>query len=319
MEDKKIKAKNKITTEPSGKTVFITGASGFVGGYLRRELENTGYRVLGCDLRSGDAEYKMDITDKEAVRSVIGEVKPNFLVHLAGFASVKESFNKPELCFKINVDGTRNILDAVRGFCSKAKILAISSGDTYQDSFAKLKEDDSQDVKSPYGESRLAQEKLIQSYDDLDWVITRSFPHIGPGQPTGFVSADFASQIANINNNKNLEPIINVGNLDGVRDFSDVRDIVVAYRLLLEKGKSHEIYNVCSGEELEIRKMLKILLSFSDVRIDVVRDPSKIRSTDISYNVGDNTKITKEIGWKRKYKIEETLKDIYSYWQNQNV
>jgi GDP-4-dehydro-6-deoxy-D-mannose reductase len=296
------------------KTVLITGASGFVGGYLRKELVDSGYKVIGTDLNSNNSEYIMDVTDVNTVKKVIDEVKPDYIIHLAGFASVKESFNRPELCKKINVDGTKNLMDVLAHSRLKCKVLIISSADTYKDNEdSKLTEDSPQEAKSPYGESRLAQEKLVQRYKNVDWVISRSFTHIGPGQLKGFVSSDFASQIAEINNSENLNEL-GVGNLNGIRDFTDVRDTVVAYKLLLEKGKSHNIYNICSGKELQIKELLNILLGFSKKEIKINLNPEKFRAKDIKYNVGDNSKIIRDTGWNIKYSINDTLKEIYAYW-----
>jgi GDP-4-dehydro-6-deoxy-D-mannose reductase len=299
------------------KTVLITGASGFVGGYLRKELVNSGYKVVGTDLNANNSEYIMDVTDITAVQKVVNEVHPDYIIHLAGFASVKESFNRPELCMKINVDGTRNLMEVLSKSDFSCKVLIISSADTYKDNEnAKLDENSPQEAKSPYGESRLAQEKLVQTYKNVDWVISRSFPHIGPGQMKGFVSSDFASQIAEINNTQSDISEIGVGNLQGIRDFTDVRDTVVAYKLLLEKGKSHNIYNICTGKEVRIKELLDILLSFSKKRIDIIVNPDKVREKDIKYNVGDNSKLVNDTGWATRYEINQTLKDIYDYWDN---
>ena len=305
-------------TKKNPKTVFITGSSGFVGGYLRKEFESHRYKVVGTDLRSGNAEYLMDVTNPADVDRVIGEVKPDYIVHLAGFASVKASFDNPELCYKINVGGTKNVLDAmVHNKLFKSRILVISSSDVYSEQPGKkLKETAPLKEKSPYGKSRIDQEKLVQSYKKLNWIISRSFPHIGPGQPKGFVTADFASQIADINKNPELPHVVKVGNLDNIRDFADVRDTVVAYRLLLEKGEVQNIYNVCSGYELKISKILKIFLNLSKISVEINIDPEKVRTHDISYNVGDNTKLISATGWSSKYKTEKTLKDIYQWWQN---
>ena len=299
------------------KTVLITGSSGFVGGYLRKEFENNGYKVVGSDLRAGNAEYIMDVTKSEDVERVIGEVRPDYIVHLAGFASVKESFNHPELCRLINVTGTKNVMDAVVTNELKSRVLIISSSDLYKDKLGvKLTEESEQGARSPYGESRLEQEKLVNSYKNVDWVISRSFPHVGPGQPKGFVTSDFASQIADIARNPSLKREMYVGNLEGIRDFTDVRDTVVAYRLLLEKGKSHEAYNVCSGKEIQIRKLLDILLAFFDEKIEIKVMPDKLRVADIKYNVGDNVKLIRDTSWTIKYEIEQTLKEIYQFWFN---
>jgi GDP-4-dehydro-6-deoxy-D-mannose reductase len=300
------------------KTVFITGSSGFVGGYLRKEFENQGYKVVGTDLRSGNAEYLMDVTKYDDVVKVLGEVRPDYVIHLAGFASVKASFNSPELCMNINVGGTKNVLDALMQHeLFQTRVLIISSSDVYDDQAdQKLTETSPIKVKSPYGQSRIDQENLVKTYTKLDWIISRSFPHIGPGQPKGFVTADFASQIADIEKGIITDEVIKVGNLGGVRDFTDVRDTVKAYRLLLEKGKSHEIYNVCSSKELRIAEILNILLKLSQHKFNVQIDEDKLRPFDVQFCVGSNSKLVQDTGWTMEYNITQTLNDIYQYWFN---
>jgi len=302
------------------KTVLITGSSGFVGGYLRKELENNGYKVIGTDLHGGGAEHIMDVTNAEHVNRIIKKIKPDYLVHLAGFASVKASFDNPELCYKVNVGGTKNILDAIMHHkLFNMRILIISSADVYDaSSNKKLTEKSPVKASSPYGKSRIDQEKLVKTYKKLNWIISRSFPHIGPGQPKGYVTADFASQIAEINLNTVKPHIVKTGSLENIRDFTDVRDTVVAYRLLLEKANAHEIYNVSSGRELSIREILNILTGFSNFPLIVQEDPEKVRKHDIKYSVGDNLKLINSVGWSCKYEIQQTIKDIYKWWLNQN-
>ena len=293
--------------------VLITGSTGFVGPYLIKELKSFGYQVTGTAV-SGDTDYLLDITDKKAVADLIRKLKPDLIVHLAGFSSVKESFKSPELCMKVNVQGTGNLLDAVKEYVPGARILIISSSEVYGNTkITPTKEIARLNPQSPYAESRVAQEQLVKD-SGLNWVISRSFNHIGPGQPLGFVASDFASQIAKINRDKQSQPVIYVGNLTAQRDFSDVRDVVAAYRLLVTKAKLHSIYNVCSGKAISMNNLLKKILKFSRVEIEVEVDKNKLKPIEVKKMQGDNTKIKKELNWQPKFSIDKTLKDIYQFW-----
>ena len=293
--------------------VLITGSSGFVGPYLIKEMKATGFQVAGT-ANTGTADYPLDITDKKAVAELVKKLKPDLIVHLAGFSSVKESFKNPELCMKVNVQGTGNLLDAVKGNVPGARILIISSSEVYGNTKNHpTKESEKLNPQSPYAESRVVQEQLVKD-SGLNWVISRSFNHIGPGQPQGFVASDFASQIAKINKDKQASRVIYVGNLSAQRDFSDVRDVVAAYRLLLTEGKLHNIYNVSSGKAIRIENLLKKLLKFSKVKIEIKVDKDKLKPIEVKKTQGDNSKLKKELKWRPKVSIDKTLEDIYRYW-----
>lgn len=269
------------------KKALITGINGFVGPYLRKELEANGYRVYGLDLHGTEGAYACDITSFEQVFKVVDAVKPDFIFHLAGFSSVAKSFENPLLCFKINVEGTKNLLDAIVKVGLKPKILIVSSAEVYGvPKYLPIDEKHPLDPISPYGKSRVEQEKLALGYD-LHVVISRSFNHTGPGQPTTFVIPSFKKQVDEAKDGDTIY----VGNLDVVRDFSDVRDVVKAYRILLEKGKAKEIYNVGSGIGYRLRDILESLIKKSGKRLMVEIDPDKLRKNDIFKVVSDNKKI----------------------------
>lgn len=309
---------------------LITGISGFVGPYLKVELEKNGYTVFGLDRnknrhseqgRRGDqvekshAIFQCDLLDKKSVAKIFGELKPNFIFHLAGFSSVEKSWKQPELCQKINIEGTRNLLDAVIEAKINPRILIVSSAEVYGNpKKLPLSETSPINPQNPYAKSRVAQEKLLQNYKNLDWIVSRSFNHTGPRQPAQFVIPEFAKQLAQIK--KGLQkPVIKVGNLETKRDFSDVRDVVRAYRLLLEKGKKHEIYNVCSGKAYKINDLLNTMISQIDIDVKIEIDKSKFRPQDIKELRGDNSKI-KELGFKNSILIDKTLKDSLKWWIN---
>lgn len=299
---------------------LITGISGFVGSYLSKYLLDKNIEVFGLDKSKSESNntYSIDILDKRAVSEVIEKVEPDLIFHLAGFSSVKKSFEQPELCMKVNVDGTKNLLDAVLKAGINPKILIISSSEVYGIPKAiPSKETDNTSPVTPYGKSRLEQEKICINYFKkykLNIIISRSFTHIGPGQQPIFVVSDFAKQIAEIEK-KNNAPIIKVGNFKVKRDFTDVRDIVKAYFLTLQKGKIGEIYNICSGKSFEIQQILDKLLDMSEKNIEVKVDPDKVRKVDIPILIGDNSKFMSHTGWVPEIPIEKTLRDVLDYWR----
>lgn len=304
---------------------LITGVSGFVGPYLAKHLLNNKYKVLGIDLIKKKIEnvfsYQVDILDREGLFSVMRKVKPNYVFHLAAQSSVKKSFEQSELTKKINVGGTKNLLDSVLNAKVNPAILIVSSAQIYGiPQQIPITEQHPLNPVSPYAESRLEQEKLVLNYckkHGMRIVISTSFNHIGPGQSAEFVCADFAKQIVEIE--KGLrKPLIKVGNLEAKRDFTDVRDMVKGYLLALEKGKAGECYNLCSGKAYSIEEILHMLIKISKCKdIKVEKDPKKIRPDDIPILLGDNTKFRKHTGWKPEIHIVQTLKDIMEYWRKQ--
>lgn len=304
-----------------GKKVLITGMSGFVGPYLKSELESHGYEVFGLDRGSSsgiesDGVYLGDITDFEFVEKVIQEIMPNEIYHLAGFSSVKKSFEQPELAMKINVEGTRNVLEAVRKFCPNTKVLIVSSSDIYgAPKIIPIRESESVQATSPYSASRIAQEKLVDEYKDLYIVISRSFNHTGPGQTDTFVLADFTKQVVEIEMGLK-EPVIHTGDLEITRDFSDVRDVVRAYYELLQKGKRGQIYNVGSGIGYNLSDLLMKIITLSGLDILVKKDPDKVRPIDIPELVANISKISADTGWIPVYSIDKTIEDLLHYWRS---
>lgn len=305
--------------------VLVTGINGFVGKHLTDLLLSKGCKVYGLDISDnfeGDSivkYFKIDILNFDKFKDIVAEIKPEMIFHLAGFSSVKKSFEQPDLCKRINVNGTKNLLDAVIKSNIDPKILIISSAEVYGiPSFLPIKETDKLNPISPYGESKKEQEDLCLDYYNrynLNIIISRSFLHIGPGQLPIFVVSNFAKQIVEIEKGYK-SPVINVGNLEVKRDFTDVRDIVEAYYLAIEKCESGETYNICSKKDYSIQWILDKLLSFSKINIKIEQDPSKLRPIDIPRLLGDNSKFKNQTGWKSRLSIEKSLKDILYYWRN---
>lgn len=289
--------------------ILITGISGFVGPYLKNTLK--GHEVIGVDRHS--AEYVCDLLDKDKVFEIISIIKPEVIIHLAGQSSVKKSYSDPNLTREINVFGTKNLLDAVVNAKISPKILIVSSSEVYGTLNRAALETDKYHPENPYAKSRVEQEELALSYD-LPIIIARSYSHTGPGQNPNFVFSSFTKQIVEIENGDKKQLL--VGNLSVKRDFSDVRDIVNAYRLLIEKGKTKQVYNVCSSVAKSLSEYIDYLKSISKVEFEVKIDKTRLRPTDIPLVLGDNNKLKKETGWDSKYSFEQTLKEMLDYWRS---
>ena len=276
---------------------LISGINGFVGQYLSTYLKELNFQVYGFDitkisLNKDEYIFQISIFDEKRLFEIVSKTKPDFVFHLAGFSSVKRSFSQPDLAKNINVNGTKNLLDAIVKAKINPRILIVSSAEVYGvPKYIPIDENHPLNPNSPYAESRLEQEKLCENYD-LDIIISRSFNHIGPKRQQIFVCLDFVKQIVEIEIGKKAQ-IVSVGNLEVKRDFTDVRDMVKAYILALEKCKKGEIYNLCSGNSYEIRTILETLLSFSNINIKIKQDLKKIRPIDIPILHGDCTKFKK--------------------------
>jgi len=309
--------------------VFISGATGFVGCHLIDLLSSPEYEIYGTsfpDKPEKDDRYRgenisyLDIRSEEKIFETFERMQPDWVFHLAAISNVRHSWERREETLETNLMGTFYLFEGVRKFFPQARVLFVSSSDVYGIlSRAKkaLREEDSFNVVNPYAFTKVSGEILSKFYaeiENLDIVIARSFPHTGPGQSADFVCSDWALQIARIE--KGLtKPVIEVGNLSGKRDFTDVRDVVRAYALLMEKGRRGEVYNVCSGKAVPLKDILDLLLSFSSQKIEVQADSSKLRKADIPLLLGENQKIKKEISWEPEIPLKQSLHDLLEYWR----
>jgi GDP-4-dehydro-6-deoxy-D-mannose reductase len=285
--------------------VLVTGADGFVGTHLCRHLRAQGDEVLaygGPEAKEPTAKA-IDIRHEADVSSMVAEAQPDGVIHLAGWASVGSSYAQPVACFEVNALGTAYVLDAVRKQAAKARVLLISSGEVYGEfsGDGPCPESAAVGPKSPYATSKLAAELLARQYAAsyaTDVVIARAFNHVGPGQDERFVIPAFARQLEAIAEGRE-PPQIKVGNLDPIRDFSNVLDVVEAYRVLLTRGVSGESYNVCSGRARSIRDVLLELIQAAGVKVELVVDPERERASDIARLIGDPRKLN-TLGWHAK-------------------
>ena len=273
-----------------------------------------------CDTLDGVDLSHVDMRSEEDVSDCIKKVQPDWIFHLAAISNVGYSWVNRKETLEANLMGTFYLFEAVRKYSPRSRVLFISSCDVYgilSPVENVLREDFDTPVVSPYAFSKISGEMLSQFYvhiEGLDIVISRSFPHTGPGQSTDFVFSDWAFQIAQIEK-ASIDPLLKVGNLEVRRDYSDVRDVVKAYVLLLERGEKGEIYNVCSGSADSLKNHLNRLLSFSSKQIRVEVDPQKLRKADIPLVLGDKKKLFKETGWKPEIPLEQSLRELLDYWR----
>ena len=311
------------------KKALIIGAAGFVGGYLSEELLRNGYEVYLTKLefekieKSAATVYNMDVTSVTETDAVIADIKPDVVFHLAAQSSVKLSWEKPHLTLNVNIIGALNVLEACRRLTEtgkKTKVLLIGSAEEYgkvTPEQCPIKEELQCAPKNLYALSKLTQNGLGKIYSEsfgMDIITVRAFNHTGPKQAPAFVLADFCKQVAEIEAGER-KAVISVGNLEAMRDFTDVRDIVKAYLLLSEKGKSGQTYNVGRGEAVKISALLDMLLKEAKCPIEVRRDEKRMRPSDVPLHVADTTKIRSDTGWQPTISLEETVKDTLNYWR----
>lgn len=314
------------------KKVLITGITGFVGSHLAQYLStNPQYEISGTYLHQASLKnvadfkdrldlYAVDLQDKKKVSDILVRTKPDIVYHLAALPGVGSSFENPAETIINNVVAELNLLEAIKNtHLLSCSILIVSSADVY----GRVAKEEPIDEETPFNPTNTyAVSKITQDFLGLQYAISynlkivraRPFNHIGPRQSLGFVVADFACKIATIEK-EGREAVLRVGNLDVKRDFTDVRDMVRAYALLVQKGVIGDVYNIGSGVSYKISEILAMLLSFSTVKIKVEVDPSLLRPKDSPDCFCDNSKFVKLTGWKPTIPIETTLKETLDYWR----
>ncbi len=300
--------------------LLVFGASGFVGPYLGKEFKSHGYVVFGTDVKNAsessvfDGYYQCDILDKKQVAFLIKTIRPTHIVNLAAISSVAQSWKMPGLTMQVNVNGTLNVFEACLSLGIKPRILLIGSSEEYVPCNHPIDENVPLNANNPYGISKIAQEQFAKIYRErFEWPIfcVRSFNHIGPGQSQSFVISSWCKQIADIEKGI-AKPLMYVGNLEVCRDFTDVRDVVSAYRLVIESEDANLVYNIGSGEANNLKDVLEMLINMSRKNVEIAVDPRLLRANDNHVITCDCTRIKTKLGWKPIHQVNETIRDIYN-------
>jgi GDP-4-dehydro-6-deoxy-D-mannose reductase len=305
--------------------VLITGSAGFVAGHLIEFLraEEPELELYGIARPHGTPAtvpgrmtlIEADLLDAAGVAAALALAQPDRVVHLAAQSSPQRSWADPEGTLRTNVVGTLNLLEAARKCRMPPRVLLVGSAEEYglaQPSDIPLREDAPLRPNSPYAVSKVSQSYLGLEYAlvyGLPVIRTRTFHHTGPGRGEMFAEGSFARQIVDIERGRRA-PVLSVGNLDAIRDYADVRDTVRAYWMLLDRGETGEVYNVCTGRGVRIRDLLDTLLRVSGVHAEVRLDTDRLRPSDIPVLVGDPSRLRKTTGWEPRLPIERTLRDL---------
>jgi GDP-4-dehydro-6-deoxy-D-mannose reductase len=309
--------------------VLITGIAGFVGGHLvdflaatEPDAELYGFIRPGDPVPAGlEQRARLIVTELEEQASVdaaLDRCAPERIVHLAAQASPRLSWTDPDGTMRTNVLGLLHLLEAIRRRGLTPRVLVVGSAEEYGRVAADelpVREDNALRPLSPYAVSKVAQGYVALQYTLVSslWTVrTRTFHHTGPGRGEAFAEGSFARQIADIEDGRR-PPELLVGNLDMVRDFTDVRDVVRAYWALLEKGQSGEVYNVCSGTGTRLRALVERMLALTKTKIEVRVDPARLRISDTPVLVGDARKIRSATGWEPRIPLEKTLADLIDH------
>ena len=294
-------------------SILLTGSDGFVGSHVQQ--------VLDCEPLCDEGGI-VDLRDYDRIRQTIIKMVPESVIHLAAQSYVPESFRNPRSTFDVNFIGTYNLLEALADSGFVGKFLYVSSSDVYG-----LVPENAQPIgeltqlrpRSPYAVSKVAAESLCFQFSQtssFECIIARPFNHIGPGQDARFVISDFAKQLIEIKLGK-APAVMHVGDIDVSRDFTDVRNVVAAYKLLLDLGENSEYYNICSGTGLKVRDLIEMMiaeLGFG-VEIELVQDAQRFRKSEQRSVRGDNSRISNEIGWQPRISINQSIRDILKYWE----
>jgi len=313
--------------------VLITGITGFVGSHLAEYcLTKPDVEVYGTirwrskkdnifHIEDKIKLYECDIKDGVSVQSMLKKVRPQFIFHLAAQSFVPTSWHAPAETLTTNIIGEVNLFEAVRDLGIDPIIHVACSSEEYglvHEDEIPIDEKNTLRPLSPYAVSKIAQDFLGYQYYKsygIRIIRTRAFNHTGPRRGEVFVVSTFAKQIAEIEaGTKN--PVVRVGNLNAKRDFTDVRDIVRAYWLAVEKCEPGEVYNISSGKSISIEKILKMLLEMSEIDIEVVKDAERMRPSDVEVLEGDSTKFRELTGWEPEIPLEKTLEDTLNYWRD---
>lgn len=311
---------------------LVTGIGGFAGSHLAEALLRAGNHVEGTVRPGGSSSptggrsgalvtlHPCDVRSPGGLADAVRKAKPDVVYHLAATTSVSEGETDPHGTMEVNLTGTLHLLEALRKEVPGALLVHISSSEVYGKVLPEenpVREGRPEAPVHAYGLSKLLSEQLVRFYErrhGVSAIILRPFNHIGPRQSDRFVCASFLKQLVSIELGR-VSPVLRVGNLDPVRDFTDVRDMVEAYRLAAEHCESGSLYNIASGQGTSIADLLCRMLSLTDSRVEVREDPNRVRKTEIPVLIGDATPFTEKTGWQRRFALRETLRDTADYWR----
>lgn len=307
---------------------MIIGGAGFVGAYLTRHLhDDLKWEVVVTKMPQEQIEANakvvdLNILESDKVVSLLQEEQPDYIFHLAAQSSVAVSWKNPGLTVDVNIKGAVNVLEAVRVMEKPARVLLIGSGEEYGHILPEespIKETNHVRPGNIYAATKACQNMLGAIYAEayqMDVMMVRAFNHIGPNQAPIFVVADFCKQVAEMEAGMR-EPVMQVGNLSAKRDFTDVRDVVRAYGLLVQYGKAGETYNVGSGQAIAIEQILQMIVSKSALDIQIEIDPEKLRPVDVPIIEANTQKLVQMTGWKREISLEQTIQETLDYWRKE--
>lgn len=318
---------------------LVTGVAGFAGSHLAEFLLSRGAEVHGLVMPGSSLENldeiqrdprraerlrinEADIVHGECLVGILADIRPDEVYHLAAMSSVRRSLADPGETFRVNTLGTRNLLEAIRQAGISPRILVVSSAEAYGESAnlpRPLREDDPLLPVSPYGASKAAAEVVAWRYGGqggLHVIRVRPFPHTGPRQSPQFVFPDWARQLAEAELGRR-PPRLRVGNLEIRRDLSDVRDVVAAYVLVLERGEAGAVYNVCAGRVYTLQEVLAVMTGLTRLQVEVVTERERLRPQDLPALVGTAEALHACTGWEASSPLTRTLGDLLSYWRGQ--
>jgi len=291
---------------------FVTGGKGFVGTWLVAHLQESGDEVVAVD-------REVDVSDARAVSAAVEEAAPDAVYHLAAYAHVGRSWDDPGAVVRVNTLGTLHVLEAARRCPTPPRVLLVSSAEVYgaiDESALPADEDTRLAPVSPYAASKVGAEFLgLQAYlaHGLQVVRVRPFNHIGPGQHEGFVVPSLAKRIVEARRGGSHR--VPAGNLSARRDLTDVRDVVRAYRLLVELGRPGDVYNVCSGEAVSIAQLAERMLALAGGGLELVADPELVRPVDVPVLCGSPRKLVESTGWQPQVPLDQSLADVLAEWE----
>lgn len=290
----------------------VTGATGFVGHWLLEHLRAAGDDVVAWGL-------EVEIVDGDAVRAALHEAEPEVVYHLAGQAHVGQSWDAPVVTFSVNALGTVNLLAAAQLCSPPPRVLVVSSAEVYgrvTPEELPLTEASPLRPLSPYAASKVAAEFCAYQAamgSGLPTVVVRAFNHIGPGQSPNFAVSALAKRV--VEAERSGASVLRLGNTTPRRDLTDVRDVVRAYRLLMERGEPGAIYNVCSGRDVMIGDVAKRLVELAGLSLRIETDPALVRPVDIPVLCGDNTRLRDVTGWEPRWDLDDSLRSVLDYWR----